>query len=371
MKEKRKIPAFLFTLIPVALTLFVLAGLTGVNFILNGNHTWEGGLSAARDFLDSEWNRVVYRQEKLSRLNTYYSYYTTGTLDNREVILGKDNWLFYSTTQDGAPLDDYQGLTTLTQEEWDKILEGVERVQHNMEVWGAEFVLILPPNKEQVYWEYMPMWYRRQPVSLVDNLTQALQEKGLNVVNPKAALMEAAQTQQVYYKYDTHWNQLGAYIGTRLALEKLGIPVEPLETQTIESQPLTPIRHYCAGEDLAQIVSMDWPYQDDLEYTVDGTVQPDWGAMSVTQENNGTYSVYENPEAPNQASVLLVGDSFRASMVPLLTREFSTVYVIKLANCTMNTIWNLEPDYVIWECVERRATLLEEGCRRLAGDEML
>ena len=371
MKEKRRFPSFLLTLIPVGLALFLLAGLTGANFLLNGDHTWEGGWAAVTDFLDTEWNRVVYGQEKLSSLNTYYSYYTTGTLDNSEVILGKDHWLFYSTTQDGAPLEDYQGLTTLTQEEWDGIVEGVQRVQHNLELWGAKFVLVLPPNKEQVYWECMPMWYHREPVSLVDRLSQALQEEGLNVVNPKVALMEAAQTQQVYYKYDTHWNQLGAYIGTRLALESLGIEVDPLETQKVDSQPLTPIRHYCAGEDLAQIVSMDWPYQDDLEYTVEGTQQPDWNAFSITQENDATYTTFENPDAPNQASVLLVGDSFRASMVPLLTREFSTVYVIKLANCTMNTIWNLEPDYLIWECVERRAPLLEEGCRRLAGDELL
>ena len=43
-------------------------------------------------------------------------------------------------------------------------------------------------------------------------LTAALKKSGISVTYPQQALLKASQTEQVYYKTDTHWNHSGAAV---------------------------------------------------------------------------------------------------------------------------------------------------------------
>lgn len=365
-EKKKQLP-----LAALALTALLLAMglLTARNFILGGGVSLAQKPDAIVADFDDLWNRAVTGKVQLTKLNTLFSYYFTGTLDSTEVVLGRENWLFYSSTQDGDPIADYEGHTVLDE---DTITKWMVHTQQEMERLGAQFVLVLPPNKEQVYPEYMPARYHQAQESAVDRLTARLEEAGINVANPKQALLEAKSKYQVYYKYDTHWNQLGGYIGARQALEKVGISLAPLEERTITSQLLTPIRHYCAGEDLASILAIDWPYQDDLEYTVEGTAEIDWENLARRQEGpadeHRNMTIYTNPDAPRPEIVMLIGDSFRSAMLPVLVQEFQRVDVVMLSRHQLNNVYNSQPDIVIWEVVERRSPLLQEGCKKIAGD---
>ena len=51
--------------------------------------------------------------------------------------------------------------------------------------------------------------------------------------------------------------------------------------------------------------------------------------------------------------VLLVGDSFRTSMIPALSKVFSDVYVLHRSFYNAIMLDEIDPDYVIVEYVER------------------
>lgn len=72
------------------------------------------------------------------------------------------------------------------------------------------------PNKESVYAEYMPDSVRVYgSESRLDAALPELAAQGLPVYDMKPELLKEADTYQLYYKYDTHWNQIGSFIGSQ------------------------------------------------------------------------------------------------------------------------------------------------------------
>lgn len=73
---------------------------------------------------------------------------------------------------------------------------------------GIRFVMFEAPNKESVYAEYMPDSVRVYgSESRLDAALPELAAQGLPVYDMKPELLKEADTYQLYYKYDTHWNQ--------------------------------------------------------------------------------------------------------------------------------------------------------------------
>ena len=56
-------------------------------------------------------------------------------------------------------------------------------------------------------------------------LVAALRAAGHAVTYPQAALLKASQTEQVYFKTDTHWNHAGAGVAYRELMADLKVPV--------------------------------------------------------------------------------------------------------------------------------------------------
>ena len=54
----------------------------------------------------SEGAKMASEISKATSGNTY--------IESTQVLLGKDNWLFYKSTQDGDPIADYQGINHYT-----------------------------------------------------------------------------------------------------------------------------------------------------------------------------------------------------------------------------------------------------------------
>lgn len=100
------------------------------------------------------------------------------------------------------------------------------------------------------------------------------------------------------------------------------------------------------------MVGLRFAFNDDTEYIVDGTGVMDWG--KYTQEQNlGEVSYFENESAKVAKTVLLVGDSYRSSMIPALSETFSKVYVVHRASYSTDIIDRVKPEYIISEYVER------------------
>ncbi len=303
--------------------------------------------------LDTMWYEAMYKKSLLSKMDLIYTYYSTGEIASSQVIKGKKKWLFYNSAIDSDSIGDFEGTKKYSPEEMDCILKEALWTQEELKARGINFTILVAPNKENVYSEYMPDMYTHSKISGTDILIEHLANNNVKIINPKEELLKKHSKYQLYYSYDTHWNQLGAYIGVRNVLETWNIQIPSLEDRTIVSDKLFGNYHYCGMDDLAEMAGLrESVFSDEVEYEIEGTGLMDWTAFESEQESKQV-SYYSNPEAQVQATLLLIGDSFRSSMVPSLRETFSDVYVVHRSYYTADVLNEINPEYLISEYVER------------------
>ncbi|SFO26494.1 SGNH hydrolase-like domain-containing protein, acetyltransferase AlgX [Pseudobutyrivibrio sp. UC1225] len=311
------------------------------------------------DKIDSKWS--LYKNSEFSNVDSLVTYSVLGEVSSVQVFSGNDRWLFYKSKSDGDSIADYEGTNRYSQDEINNITESALLVQKEMEARGIKFTIMVAPNKENVYSEYMPNTYTKAEVTSTDILIDNLKSKGINVVSPKNNLLNDHLVEELYYHYDTHWNQLGAYIGVRDSLAALDISIPELTERKITSKPLKENYHYCAEDDLAKLAGLKAVLSDDVEYEVEGTLPVDWTSFKEEQETEQV-SHFHNDNAENKSTILLVGDSFRSSMIPELREQFEDVYVLHRSFYKANLLDEISPDYVIAEYVERYSCLMKDIC---------
>lgn len=318
-----------------------------------------GLLDQAINKIDLTWDEKIFKKSNLSSLHSLFTYYTLGEVSSNQVILGKEGWLFYKSETDGNPIKDFEGTNRYTSSEMNEILQVARITQEKIEEKGIEFAILVAPNKENVYSEFMPDIYTHNSISSTDILVDYLIDHGINVVSPKKELLIERSELQVYYSYDTHWNQLGAYIGVKSIMDFWNIPMKELSDRNIMSYELKNNYHYCGKADLAELIGLRLVFDDEMEYEVEGTSQMEWQEFEEEQEK-GNISHYVNKDASNQSTIFLVGDSFRVSMVPALREVYRDVYVVHRSNYKEGMLEKINPDYLLFEYVERYSDRMRE-----------
>lgn len=306
--------------------------------------------------VDSLWS--VYKKKSFSNIDSEITYYSLGEISSIQVIKGNDKWLFYASRTDGDVIADFEGRNKYTSLEMDRITESSLLMQNEMEKRNIEFAVLVVPNKENVYAEYMPEKYVYSDLSRTEELVDYMKNRGVNIVFPKEQLIENKGLQEYYY-YDTHWNQLGAYVGVKETLLIWDINLPDISDRTIYSKELYNNFHCCAEDDLAKMVGLSNIFSDEKEYEINGTISTDWDLFESEQDDE-KISHFHNDMAINDAKIFLVGDSFRTSMVPSLREQFKDLYVVHRSYYSNDMLDEINPDYLIVEYVERYSDSIED-----------
>lgn len=309
--------------------------------------------------VDNAWYEKIYEKKNLNALHSMYVYTTLKEIPSGQVVAGKDNWLFYVEKSDGDSIADYEGSKRYTEEEMKEFLFTTLVNQKQMEEKGIQLAVLVAPNKENVYPDYMADYYSHNPVSNTDLLVEYLQKNGAAVFSAKEDLLKQASKYQLYYPYDSHWNQLGAYVAADSILQKFQMDLEELEHRKILSYPLKGNAHEGAWSDLANVSGLQYLLDDETEYEVEGTVSIDWNQYAVTQFNKEVWH-YSNEKAKSSKTLFLIGDSFRTAMLPALCEVYQEVYVIHRSDYMPQMLETIQPDYVIVEYVERYANQMRD-----------
>jgi hypothetical protein len=135
-----------------------------------------------------------------------------------KVELGRDGWMFF--TVEG---DIYRGKFMLPESK----IEQIVREIHNRALYyhekGIKFYLAIPPIKQSVYPEYLPLNYYKAPgKNVTEQIIDLISRDSLvKLVDVKSALLKAKSNGRLYDKTDDHWNALGAYYGYRAIIERM------------------------------------------------------------------------------------------------------------------------------------------------------
>lgn len=284
----------------------------------------------------------------LTRLDGEIALLVSGKIRSRQVLSGLNGWLFYQSKTDGDPIGDYQGEIRYSENEQRKLKEELSRLNNFLETKDIDFAFIVAPNKEVMYAEYMPRKIKQiSPISRTEEMMEGIKKSKVKSIYVKRQLQENKDIKDLYYPLDTHWNLLGGYVGTQCVLELLGRERKEL-CQCKIVQDVPPFRY-----DLPKIALAEHVYKsDELMWRVDGLHNPK-GDDFTAGESTGQKYISKNLNA--SGTLIIIGDSFRIAMLPLLVDEYKEVYCLHRGECKdiANLVDAVKPNAVILEAVER------------------
>lgn len=291
-------------------------------------------------------------------LNSWINYYVFHTTNSKSVIVGKDGWLFYKGSQvmDEDPVGDYRGTNLFTEEELQTIATNMQHAKDVLAAEGREFVILIAPNKERMYEEYMPEGYGdpasyNRLVQVTAYLAEHTDVKVVNAYDTLRAYKEAHPEDLLYYTYDTHWNNVGSYLGARELSDALGWELPDLNdvTRTLSEPPVGDLSGLLGMGDYlkgGQIYTLS----DYSPHTLDRQVSSDLSEFVYTNENGDGAD----------EKLFIIGDSFSTMMSPYIASHYNNTYLNFYFNYTRAMLDREDPDIVVFETVERYLDRMQE-----------
>lgn len=276
--------------------------------------------------------------------------------DSGTVIIGKDAWLYFGGEN---VIDDFRGMKPFTDaelERWAKLL--VAR-RDWLRARNIPYVFLVAPNTHTIYPEHLPSWIVRsgRPTRLAQLSAYLKQHTDVDVVELAPALLAAKQNEQVYYRTDTHWNMLGAFVVYQQisAWMKTQFPAWRSFGRDDFVRTETPGWHgglaYALGApDLGVETRVDLVPREPVEIRTDGAPLPrdeTYDAWTIRPVVVRECDTGEIPRA------VIFRDSQMAAPAQYLSRHFRRAVLVWDNRFDPATIERERPNVVIQEVVER------------------
>lgn len=293
--------------------------------------------------IESKSDSFIFMKSKLARFDTNLNFFMTRDIRSSQVLYGKNNWLFYKSENDGDSISDYLGINYSPNSELKKIADNIVYNSDYLENHNIQLFIMILPNKEQIYHNFMPSnLMRESTISRTDKLVEFLKNNiDVPIIYPKNELLKYAEKYQLYYQYDTHWNQLGAFIAEQQLLFSMFHQRNYIDQKVVLEEKL--VKHESGQNDLANMIGMEWYFNDAKEFRISDSFNI----------KNYCEKEYFNENSTFKQSILYIGDSFRIALLPHLVSDFSEVHIIHRQEYNKYLIEEIQPDFVIVECVER------------------
>jgi hypothetical protein len=286
-------------------------------------------------------------------LINFYVHFRLSARDRiyNNVIIGKNGWFFLSG--DGS-ITDYQNIDPLNKKKLLNLQKNLDQLSMELKQKGITLLVVIPPNKTTIYSQDMPV--QIPVIGSTSRLDQFVQHMKLNgrtsILDLRPVLLDASHSQQVYYRTDTHWNDLGAYYGYAATLNALSS-----DYPQIKPHGRSDFRYIYAGNSthelpllmgLSSYLEADWVMVPDFEVHLD---------ESKIALPDGRYIRTVTNVEKQLPELLVFGDSFYGALAHFVEPHFSRVKTIPFTY--EDGIWSLDwiqhenPDVVIIEVVER------------------
>lgn len=279
-----------------------------------------------------------------------------GTSSSPSVAIGRNGFLFYAYHPERL-LEQHTGEDVFTPSELEQWMKSVAADRDWLKQRGIAFYILIAPDKSTIYPELLPD-YPQLPrtTTRLDQLTARLKTvQGLQVIDPRAALWRAKQTERIYPRADSHWGPRGAFIAYNELMEQVvrAFPNAHAVRLNQYKSSIVPM-----PGDLAFLLNLydvliypevqfQWKGRSHLISTDERPQQSDWGWPVK----------FIHTDLPDSPRLLVLGDSFTDYVMgplflyqtfrdPVYTHHNGTALDRRLIEMT-------RPDLVVLELAER------------------
>ncbi len=252
-----------------------------------------------KDYLSqlADWvNDGFFLRPELISGGNWLSANVLGTSGAEDVIVGKDGWLYYAPT-----LPDYNGTKQMDDRAVFSAAKNLQLMAEYCQSQGVDFVFAIAPNKNSLYPQRMPY------PSAADSTNATRLQSLLAKTDVKIAdLFDAfrAETEELYFAHDSHWNSKGAALGADVINGAFGLESNYYAGDFSQKTPHTGDLYEMLYPAFADSET-DPVYGGQLTYTfVGGGKKPD--SMTIKTQGQGS------------DSLLVYRDSFGNLLYPYL-----------------------------------------------------
>ena len=272
-----------------------------------------------------------------------------------DVLVGERGWLYYWGEGEQECCQASRPFTPRELAGWRAVLE-------TRRDWlarrGARFLFVVVPDKHTIYPEYLPSYLRRvNRGSRLDQLMAYLGGRSsVAVLDLRQALLLEKCRYQLYFKLDSHWDRMGAFIGYREIMARLAQWFPRARVPHWHDVVIAPAE--TSPHDLIDFLGMK---AGDLNDPVPSViVKQSRPARIVADEpralDNGNAIVdvvtSDSPGAEIPRAVIL-RDSAAMSLIPFLSQHFGHAAYLWTADPYRRQVEREHPNVVIWEMTER------------------
>lgn len=304
-----------------------------------------------------EWlnQNIPFRGHLISYINVFLSDFMK--MPTANVVTGRDEWIFSEET-----IDDYLDTNAMSVEQVRSIGITLSLIQDRIEETGGEFLFVPVPNKNSIYSEYMPKRYVKAEENNLSRLNDVLCDMSVNHTDLQKEIINAKINNsdgRLYYKRDTHWTLLGAGIGYKAIMNKLGRSSGDydFDTYTID---------YSRVGDLDKLLyptgnrgDEEYIINDSIDYegfeflnpsgVSDTKAQLD-NFMSDKEDHDNNFTTRKRSPKDN-ASLYMIRDSFARALLPYMIDSFAEATFVRSVTPSIENAVGC--DYVVYEICER------------------
>lgn len=326
---------------------------------------WPHGLAALDAWpaaFEAWFNDHFGLRRELLALNTRVLIDGFGVSPSDQVVLGTEGWLYY--TRDGI-FADRRGEERLGEaelERWREVLEGRKAW---LQQRGVPYVFAVAPNKVTIYPQHLPERHRARPdvPTRLDQIVAHLAARSqFRLIDGRPLLREAAGSEQVYHRTDSHWNEVGAYVMYRAIVRawgEQGLALTPLQRSAFD------VSLYPHLGDLVPLIPRSGMAKEDATFL---TPRGGWSARRAElpaewQQLPKEWGIWEPPvlygSERGEGVLLGIGDSFQWQMMPLLASHFRRCVFVS------SSVVDFEVFRALVEVVKPTAVLEERAERNM------
>jgi hypothetical protein len=245
-----------------------------------------------------------------------------------KVMIGKHGWMYYVDNGYEEILRHEQ----LSPSQVELFVRHFEARRLWLAAHHIKYLLVIAPSKTEIYREELPDEVKPQhPSSMLNQVVAALQERsGVEVIDLKGKLLSVKSKLElpIYYKTDSHWNALGAFVGYQdLAkhLERIFPAIKPLAWKDVEISVLEE-----PGGDLSGMLGMR---DEIIEHAVQVKCKEQPWILSksppspeLSPSNQRFHPFATEIERANLPTAYVLRDSFTIALQPFISQHFRRAF---------------------------------------------
>ncbi len=300
------------------------------------------------DQLEQHYNDYFPLRSNMLELYSFFNYKVFSTsLHPKTTSIGKNGWLFYESANTRTAVN---GQYMLSEKQLEKIYNGLMQKYEILSSLGKKYIVYLASEKQTIYPEYDRL--PNAEYTLIDQLREYLISKNCPITfiySKDYLLTKKTSSNQLYFKYDTHWNRLGAHYGYEDVMNHVKQLLPDKSFNIVTDFDLTSGKR---SGDLASTLFLS-------KYLIEKTPVPVYQYKPTYKNDEKITKVTSAVES--DLKVFIYGDSFAQSEYwgASFAQSASEIRILHNSNYFQALLDNLgDCDIVIEECVQRVPTTL-------------